>query len=207
MELVTGHVAGNADWDLPFKGEGLLGIIQGKDGDLSGSRLAHIMKVAVPYSLGSLTQPDGLEKMPFGAIGSVSKGASMTSLTAEYVRVLKTVSETKSWTNLKNSKTARAAVAAYAPRLMEAAIANGYSPDAVINGARRGVLGDLYAEFLQAFEKGQDKKMERIAGEILRATGSFRGLKDSMITKNSLYTSSPYRLTPEQLKTIEEAFK
>jgi hypothetical protein len=49
--------------------------------------------------------------------------------------------------------------------------------------------------------------MERLAGQILRVDGSYRGIKASASTKHRMYQNSKYKLTAEDLKVMRDAFK
>lgn len=202
IELATGKTAGS-DWSMDYKDMGLLGIISGEKEGFAGSRMASILSSILPYSISGLSTSS--EGLPFSWFGSVSKGTSQFDLEQELTRVLRTYADDATYAELEKNGAAQHRLRGLATNVIEAALANGYDPKAVITSARGAVLKNLYLDILKALDENDESAMKKIAPRILRVNGTLDGVIQSLKTRNRRYMT-PVELTPEQTTLLEGVF-
>lgn len=203
IELATGKTAGS-DWSMDYKDMGLLGIISGEKEGFAGSRMASILSSVLPYSISGLSTSS--EGLPFSWFGSVSKGTSQFDLEQELTRVLRTYADDATYAELEKNGAAQHRLRGLATNVIEAALANGYDPKAVITSARGAVLKNLYLDILKALDENDESAMKKIAPRILRVNGTLDGVIQSLKTRNRRYMT-PVELTPEQTTLLEGVFQ
>jgi len=204
IEMATGEVAGVEDWDLPFKHDGLIGLISSDEDGFLGSRLFHIARSGLPFSVSALMKD--VKKFPFALFSSVSSGVTSRTATKDLARVLKTYADSNAWAKVKKNPRAKENLAALGSHILRGVERNGYPVKNVIDNARRAVLSDLYAEALQALDENKVEKLNRLAQSILRVNGTLRGLIQSNTSRETRY-GKKLDLTPEQAEILVNSFK
>jgi hypothetical protein len=92
---------------------------------------------------------------------------------------LTTYANQDAFEKVQNAK-AETNLAALGPEIIDAAVRNGYDADAVIKGAKRAVLANLYDDYFDALNKGKMRELERVSYGIIRVNGALKSIEKSM---------------------------
>lgn len=203
LEQIFGVSVGS-EWDAGFRGAGISGWLTSPDEGFAGSRVAAIARSTLPISIMGMIKNPGT--VPFSFIFPTAKGATAGTRTRDLQAVLEVYGREEYWSKIKNRREYKVELAKIAPQLLEAAERNGYEPGKVLSAAKGAVLREFYGEFLEALNKEQYQKLDRIAKEILRVEGTVRGLQQSIKGQRSRYGQESI-LTEEEMEAITEAFK
>ena len=202
LEQMTGNSPGS-DWDLEFKGKGILGALHSGEPGLKGlwtSRAGYIARKFIPISLGQLIENP--ETFPGMFIAPTSKGASQSKLVDAMVQTLATYASAKDMKTIKQVPRARRRLDSLIPELMLAARRNGYDDQKLLDTARGRVLSGLYKEMWNALDRDDGPGMNQAAAAIFRVGGTLKGLRSSIGNRERTFG---IELTPEQMQAAEDA--
>jgi len=203
LEQATGSAAGNADWPMPYKDMGLMGLVVDKHGGFVGSRMGHTIEKFLPFSLiGWARNPDA---KPFQIVGATSKGMSFNRATKAYMGLLDAWAREDTYSKIYNNPRVKANLEALGPEILDAAARNGYDPAKVLTSARGAVLKDVYARLYRALDKNDMKGVERWSRAVARVNGNISGVLRSVKNRNNMY-GKPEPISQEQRDAVREAF-
>lgn len=203
FEQVTGTSPGS-EWNLEFRGRGMLGWVEDKNGEFLGSRAGYALQKFLPMSLVQAVKNPAT--LPTNFIVPTSKGMSLGTAAHILEQIMWTYANEDTWSLVKVKPEYQTRLAALAPEVLDATERNGVNPDKVISTAKGAVLGKLYGEFYEALNQNDTKALERISYRILRVNGSLDGIQRSVKNRDSQFGRTDTR-TPEQQEAIAAAFK
>jgi hypothetical protein len=187
VEMVTGQSPGS-DWDLEFKGKGMLGWINSGAPGFEGvwtSRLGYAAQKLIPLSFTQLM--DGLETAPLNFFAPLSKGMSKTAITNAMVETLQTYASREDWRRIRQVPRARAKLDTFMPELMLAAERNGYNAQQLLDSSRGIVLSQLYKNMWNALDRDDTAGMNEAAASIMRVGGQVKGLVTSLTSRERTF--------------------
>jgi hypothetical protein len=187
VEMMTGQSPGS-DWDLEFKGKGMLGWINSGAPGFEGlwtSRLGYAVQKVVPISVTQLIQ--NFEVAPLNFFAPTSRGLSKTAITAAMVQTLQTYASREDWRRIRQVPQARAKLDTLMPGLMRAAERNGYNAQQLLDSSRGRVLGELYKKMWAAINRDNVAEMNEAAAAIMRVGGQTSGLLQSLTARERTF--------------------
>lgn len=202
-EQATGTAAG-IGWDMPFKDQGLIGLVADKDGSFAGSRVGHTMAKFLPFSVMAWARtPDAA---PWQLIGPISKGISYSRAVESYEGLLKTWANKDTYSKAYSSPKIQANLEALGAGILDAAERNGYNAEKVLETARGTVAKDIYADLYDALNNSNVVAAEDAARRLHRLNAKASNALASIKGRNRV-RNLPAKLTPEQQAIFDEAFK
>jgi len=203
IEQATGTSGGTQNFPLPFKDQGLMGLVMDKDGSFWGSRLGFTVKKFMPFSLLAWAQnPDAA---PLQILGPVSKGMSFYTATSAYQGLLETWSRDTTYGNVYRNPRVKANLTTLGWDILKAAERNGYDAKKVVDAAKGAVLKEYYVKLYKGIDANDQAEVERWANCIVRLNGTLQSTLSSTRNRNEMY-GRPEKLTDAQRAMIREAF-
>ena len=192
FEQVTG--SSPTGWDLPFKGEGFMGLIAGKENSQTsrfmGSRIGNIVKNFVPISMQAAAKGEFTS-----FIAPSSKGATMGRMINEMKEAMTSYVESY-------RQVTRIDLEAAVTDQIDALRRNGYDPAAAVDTAKRAVKAIYYRKFFEALNSGNDSELEDVAQKILVLGGTFQQV---MASVESRLRTSGQPVTDETVLKVRHA--
>jgi len=154
FEWATGSTT--SGWDLPFKGEGLAGLVSSPEGFM-GSRVGTTAQKFIPISVSAIAQGK-----PTAFVAPVSRGVTIGTVTYSMRKTLE---------SYVDSTTLPKHLREFDPKqliseLVNAAEVNGIDPVEAFKRAKNQVLGKYYLNFFRALNEGKDAELQAVAEKL-----------------------------------------
>jgi len=168
FEQATGTTT--SGWDLPFKGEGLLGTIT-SDGSFMKGRAGHVVQKFLPFSVLSVMQG-----RPTTFIAPASRGVTFGTVAYSMQKTI----EAHLDRGVLPKELQSVDLSYLAADIVEAARRNGVDPEAAFTRARSKAMSGYYSEFFRAINDRRDGEAERIAEKLVQLGAGLDGFHRAM---------------------------